>query len=652
MSLLSRLATSVFLLLGAFAHGAHAVGESAEIWWVHPPEAAAGSVLRLFGRGFTTGRGKAAAALYLEPVNDGPGRWIDAEIESRYVLTAVLPRDLRPGGYRVRTASASHGCSTPMALQVRDSPVRTPLIVNANSTAELQPALEMLRAEGGGTLVLAPIAYRLSEPLRVPSGVTIAGAGPGKTILQVLGSALPIPGLVKPGGPLPQIMRLPDPVPGQSGGAATAAVLMFDSDSAIRNLSIQGNGTIDQGIAVAGTAVRPVRRILIEGVHIHGLAPFQSLHGQTQAILVRHGRDVTVRGSELQGNGPALYLEDVAESAFISNKLSGQGEGVISGREGGVRRSLIENNHFLSRDDGAPQAIRAVWLSTLFGSTYHNYIAHNRGANFHAPPGTDQNRGEAILLETALTHPYFGAPEGAALQTVVLPQAGVDWSLLTSDLAKRATLLEDYFVVVVDGKGRGQARRIVGRDGRALALECPWRDAPDETSIVVISELNYRNLIVGNELTNALAGIQLWINGVENVIALNRLRRFDREGILLFADAVGGPQSVKPYWPPHSNHLAGFNRGIGVSYLNHVENNSIHDANTGIDIAVGDFRGNTGPIPWPLSMGNEVRGNLIQGSRIAAIRTGARYPVRNSIVDIAPSLVGNVFHNNQVIETR
>jgi len=75
---------------------------------------------------------------------------------------------------------------------------------------------------------------------------------------------------------------------------------------------------------------------------------------------------------------------------------------------------------------------------------------------------------------------------------------------------------------------------------------------------VLLTELFYRNLIVGNEISDSGTGVQLWINGVENVIAENRLANIRAEGILLHSAASGGPQSQPLFWPIVGNNRGGF----------------------------------------------------------------------------------------------
>lgn len=616
-------------------------------WWIYPEQPEPGSSVRVFGRGL-----QGASGLLLEAAG-GNKRRLVPNGRSDYWIDVRLPTNLQPGAYRLWAEVAGQRWPDIGAIAVQIAARVQPAArtVAVSTAPALYQALQDL-AGTGGVVRLGDGRYPLDAPLRVPAGVQVQGAGAGRTVLAFGKGVAATPGLVKTAASYEQSARAPDPVPGRDGLPAVAGVLMFGSDTGLADLSIEGGGTLQQGIAIAGTRSRPVERVRLSGIRVGDLASFQSKHGQTEAVLARHVHDLEVRHSMLIGNGPALYLEDVAGSAFIGNALGGQGEGVITGREGGLRRSRIENNRLLSKQGGAPQAVRAIWLSTLFGSTYENHIAGNTGADFHPPPGTDQNRGEAILLETALSHPYFGHPAGAGADSLTLPADGPDWGLLDANDQARATPLESYFAVVLDGPGQGQVRRVVARDGHTLRLERPWRLTPDGGSTVLLTELFHRNLIVGNDIRDALTGIQLWINGVENVIADNRLADFSGEGILLHSAASGGPQSQPQFWPIIGHNQAGFNRGIGVNYFNTVAGNTVRNAAVGINVSADLFRATSGAIAWPTSMGNVVRHNAVEQPRNPGIWTGIRGGTRVPF-DRAPgfALVGNLIEENEVNAT-
>ncbi|MEI9886069.1 MAG: hypothetical protein WDN08_06130 [Rhizomicrobium sp.] len=615
------------------------------VWWVWPETGRPGSAVRLFGQALND------PSVHIELNGPGGVRSLKADIDAsnQFAARVVLPATLRSGFYRLRLASgAAHGPNDSFSLEIK-APANEP-VRRAHDTAGLLRALEVLRRTGG-VVRLSAGRYLLKDPLQIPQDVVIVGEGADSTELRFGPKLRRTAGLVRSSdGDYPSRFTSPEIVLGREGPDALAAVLMFGSHAGLVGLTVDGGGVAQLGIAIAGSKERRLSAILIRDVRIQNLAPDAYYHpGLTEAILARHVDNLTVEQAQLFGGGPALFLEDIAGCDIEKNVLSGGGEGVITGRDGGVHHCIVEDNLFLSKVDGQEQAVRMIWFSTLFGSTYENYIAGNNGSDFHPPPNTDQNRGEAILLETALSHPYFGHPISASLDTISLPAQGPLWSLLGSNLSIRGTRLSDYFVVVLSGRGRGQVRRLVARDRQTLTVAMPWRTVPDADSAVVLTELNYHNIIVDNVIHGAMMGIVLWLNGIENIIAGNRLSNLDREGILIYSDAIGGPQNRTPTWPIGASNMAGFNRGIGPSYFNTVQGNIVDGASIGINVAAGDFETIHGPIDWPTSTGNIVRDNLVEFATGWAFRVGERlkYAVNPSNVP-GHMLIGNIVENNRV----
>ena len=107
------------------------------------------------------------------------------------------------------------------------------------------------------------------------------------------------------------------------------------------------------------------------------------------------------------------------------------------------------------------------------------------------------------------------------------------------------------------------------------------------------------------------------------------------------------------HWPIPGRILAGFNGGIGPSYFNTVTGNTVSNAQIGISISASDFRVLHGPIDWPLSMGNVVRGNRVDHTRGFGVWTGRRGKW-NAPFNQAPgfSLIGNLIEGNEVREAR
>jgi len=110
-----------------------------------------------------------------------------------------LPKDLQPGEYELFVHNRSGGAagwSTPLKLTIKPVEKSAKQIYNAkdfrakgDSHTDDSKALILAIAEAaktGGTVLLEPGCFVISETLELPSGVSIRGSGNGATTIQVL----------------------------------------------------------------------------------------------------------------------------------------------------------------------------------------------------------------------------------------------------------------------------------------------------------------------------------------------------------------------------------------------------------------------------------------------------------------------------------
>jgi hypothetical protein len=383
-----------------------------------------------------------------------------------------------------------------------------------------------------------------------------------------------------------------------AGPACTAGVLVRDAeDAALTNLTVTDVPTAANG--ASGVYITGSHRVRVDACTVRGRSP----------VLLNSVRNVWVTNCTLRPD-------------------HGTGDGALGTILGypPILHCVVSDNQ-VETPRGTPEAMRLLWWCTAGGCTAENYIGYNDGEDFGGQPGDDQNVGEAILFETCLTQPYYGAPAAAGDDWVELPDQGPDWSLLRDIKEGR------YAVMVLGGPGAGQARPITGLQGRRLALESPWLSAPTAESQVLVTELFYRNHIVGNSIRQAMTGIQLWINGVENVIAGNRLERMRREGILVYGMCNGIAPAATPGW----------NGGIGAVFYNLVADNHVEGTEYGVRVNVGNVDAGGQPIPWPLAMGNVCRHNTVVCARATAYGADLRCEDKPLEQLAGRLLVGTVF---------
>jgi hypothetical protein len=158
-----------------------------EAWWCAPEAPAPGGTVRVFGRNLAVRPDADRAFVF---VSRG-GRHARCEVleAGPYALALRLPAGLEPGACELRVHAGSGGewgWSEPLPLRVA-APAKAPgatTRLGAGATAEdLRRAIARLAERGGGTVTLPAGEFHFGGTLRIPAGVTLAGAGMDETRL-------------------------------------------------------------------------------------------------------------------------------------------------------------------------------------------------------------------------------------------------------------------------------------------------------------------------------------------------------------------------------------------------------------------------------------------------------------------------------------
>jgi len=412
-------------------------------------------------------------------------------------------------------------------------------------------------------------------------------------------------------------------VQAQFPGGDAAAVWLAGDGASLAHLTVLGSPRVNTGVLVANPQGHAIKDARVEGVRVAGV---EGTYGENAAVYVVNGRGVTVTDCDLTGRAP-LRFEGMMQGRIARNRLhavtrfGGNAEAAILGRTHALHQNIIEGNVVDSPDGGGgPTARRLLWFSTGAGSVSDNYIADNIGrTRFGGVAGTDQNVGETILFETNMRVAYYGPPKGASGSSVTLPASGPFPPPLGSGgpNAEGSDFPEppqnEYYLYVVRGKGLGQVRRVLGRQGRALVLDQPWTVAPDGHSLVLEALSFVHNIVVGNHLPDGMSGLQLWIGGCRNIFAGNEIAGERREGIYLY----GAMSTAGPAMPNR------WNAGIGPLFYNTVEGNRIQETDRGILLGVEDNPQASAGADWPRALGTTIRHNTMTGSRSAGLQISA-----------------------------
>ncbi len=162
-------------------------------WWCWPKEPVPGTNLRIFGRDLGRRPDRTTAFVYLAAPGK-QGRWLPVQRAGKYDVALQFPADVPSGEYQLWLhggAGGQYGWSEPLTVRVRPAAEPRPTIPFSppdppHEPVDLNAALNDLAARGGGTLTIGPGVFPFQGTIRVPAGVTLAGAGRDQTRLQLV----------------------------------------------------------------------------------------------------------------------------------------------------------------------------------------------------------------------------------------------------------------------------------------------------------------------------------------------------------------------------------------------------------------------------------------------------------------------------------
>jgi hypothetical protein len=462
-------------------------------------------------------------------------------------------------------------------------------------------------------------------------------------------------------------------------GRMTAAVLLTGDRASIKSLTVSGNPQVSDGVVIQST--EPLK--WVKGCRIQGcrIADMEGKHAEICGVRFIRASGAVVTENEIWGRAP-LFFSGIKNCNISHNRLvpvtrfGGNSEAAILGRNEVIEECVIEDNLVASppgAEAGGPQTRRLIWVSTGRGSVTKNWFANNgviqpqgpgaamgaRQMRFGGIAGTDQNVGEMILFEANHRTMYFGPLADADKQSVLLPKTilptpesrlgSVERKQLAYDEEGNETPfwppdvedgspeppITEYYVTIFKGRGQGQTRRVVKREGEVLILDRPWRVSPEAGSVVAVGTAFYRNHIVSNYTPDGMTGIQLWISCVENIASGNTIARMRRPAFFLYSNGTTLASSMPRTW----------NRGISPLFFNHIEGNHSHECSAGALVTSGDYADI--PVEFPRALGNVIRQNSFIRSRTdGVIITSRKGKAANN--DSSPSILGTIVEFNVV----
>jgi hypothetical protein len=503
---------------------------AAQPWFVYPEKANAGQQIRIFGRNIV------AKMVAIKPKSGGDPIFIDQLQGGRnaiYEAAVTLPNDLKPGDYSVYVhngtcGTAGWGGPIDLTIQAKRKPSINVLNVKSygakgngidDDTEAIRSALVKAGASGGGIVYVPTGRYAISKTLWVPSGVTLKGDGMHSSTLCVTDDRpmtydMPADILAK----VPYWLN-------RSSTQNNAAPMVWMWD----NTDVTDLGFDDgPGVLYAVFAMHDNCHIIRCSMHCPATISY--------AAIVEFGSyGFTMKDCDIEAGAGALFMvHGPHEQAYVGgNKV----RCTRPGMENNIfirsfDRSIVENNFASDADRNfVSQAGHASgYHSILLGNTWYNNIPrrHNSGENMY-------ESGNSF---------WHGKIASATANTITVPNTPFERGPFVDTKAKEEAYatMNETFVLIVDGKGLGQYRKVVSYTPSTLTLEKPWDIVPDSSTYITIGRAFVETLWVDNTEEHTANWTGWWGNCWGNVIDGQIIR--DGEGIYLWAYDSSAPSPV------------------------------------------------------------------------------------------------------------
>lgn len=399
-----------------------------------------------------------------------------------------LPGDLPVGAWQVYVHNGQGGLAGwggPVSFRLQARPP-TPINVTfvdarlhgsrgngvVDETNSLRQAL-IVAARTRDTVVLPPGRYPLRGTLEIPPGVSLVGAGPGNTVIEVQ-DGQPFVGGFPMRADLDGVARdLQAPL----RGSAYAPMVWLRDQSTLSNVTLEAGPGVGMGIMVAacpGTA----RDIRIERCRIRCGQTQRGQMPATGVVVAGDTERFVLRDCSLEGHDGLTFLSAANVSALVArNDIRCVPHGRYTGLTlRGLTDSVVIDNRLA---DGAPNL--RIGLDSSRGQ-------HEVGNGQRVPLASFARTvfaGNQLLggEQPAVLAPWPGARAEVFWQGQ--PKSG-DEATLTVDGEPFWTGISDSYVVVTAGRGVGQYRRVVSNTTNTVTVSPAWDVAPDAGSQIVI----------------------------------------------------------------------------------------------------------------------------------------------------------------------
>ena len=494
--------------------------KSPKPWFVYPEKLEAGELFRVFGRNMD------ARLIAVKKTGDNQLRILKSStVKARntinthnvlYETEIRIPNDMESGKYKLYIHNGSGGVagwSEPVHFTVKPRE-KTPAYypardygLKANGYTDDTKALKKVlavAAQTGGVVVLPSGSVVINETIEVPAGVSIRGAGEGATSIRVI-KENPMQGGFPKNATLEYYPNdwtpdLKDYTP----------MLWLRNNSSINDLSLVYGPGVGLGILIArcpGVA----ENIHIERIKVTANYQADGWHSSFSVLIMGNTYGLVIADNDFRGWGAVEVVANNNHQAYVGrNKMvtfptgiantfftRGFNESVIESNEAyyGLRNYSSQSGKKYGNNNN-PNPNTSPDVSTvhlvMIGNVYINNLARRH------------NDGE-MMIESGVAQ-WWGNITKASENSVT-----VDGTPFDGDFT-------DNYVMIIDGKGIGQYRRIISNTKNQLTLEKEWDIVPDETTCITVGGFNVEHLWIDNTLSNNASWSGFWGNNLGHVV--------------------------------------------------------------------------------------------------------------------------------------
>lgn len=514
-----RLGDDVLWIKNADGYSKPYLVKSSNPWFVYPEKAEANELIRVFGRNIDARliviKKRGSRDIQVLKSSTVQARNTLNTHNVLYEAEVRLPKELATGEYELYVHNGSGGVagwSEPVLFSVKQ-PVAKKYYeakdygVKANGFTDDTEALRTALAaatQSEGTVVLPAGTVVISETIELPQGVSLQGAGQGATTLQVIqGNPMR--------GDFPEKAELEyyanDWTPNLKG---YIPMIWARNNNSITDLSLVYGPGVGLGILIAkcpGVA----ENIHIERIKVTANHQADGWHSSFPILIMGNTYGLVIADSDFRGWGAIEVVANNHHQAYIArNKIVVFPTGIANAFfTRGLNDSLIESNEvyyglrnyasqngkkYGNKNNPNPKTDPDVSTTHLamVGNVYINNLARRH------------NDGE-MMIESGVAQ-WWGKAKKVTATTITAEGTPFDGDY------------SDNYIMILDGKGIGQYRRIQSNTKNQLTLDKPFDIVPDETTCFMVGGFNIEHLWIDNTLSNNASWSGFWGNNVGHVV--------------------------------------------------------------------------------------------------------------------------------------